>query len=87
MRNIVTSCTENLEQTTGAMERPTSPNAALTTKTMQSKFEWRSVKVIDGDPADQAYTINCNGGIGSPCGFRLDDYNVPAAGMGVDARY
>jgi hypothetical protein len=54
---------------------------------MQSKFEWRSVKVIDGDPADAEFVRFCTGGIGSPCGFRLDDYNVPAAGTGVDARY
>jgi len=85
-RNIVTSCTEDLQQTTGPMERPIDPNAALTSKDMQSKFEWRSVKVIDGDAADQAYTINCQGGLGSPCGFRLDDYAV-GNGMGVDARY
>jgi hypothetical protein len=86
-RNIVTSCTEDLQQTMGAMEQPTSPNAALVGAWMQSRFEWRSVKPISGDPADQAYMINCQGGIGSPCGFRLDDYNVPGIGMGVDARY
>lgn len=86
-RNIVTSCTEDLEQTTGAMEQAIDRNVALTTTAMQSKFEWRSVKVIDGDPLDQAYTINCKGGLGSPCGFRLDDYSVPGAGMGIDVRY
>jgi hypothetical protein len=85
-RNIVTSCSEDLEQTTGSMENPVDANAALTSKNMQSKFEWRSVKVIDGDPADQAYSIGCTGGSGSPCGFRLDDYAV-GNGMGVDARY
>jgi hypothetical protein len=86
-RNIVTSCTEDLQQTMGLMEQPTSPNAALNNPAMQSKFEWRSVRVISGDPADQPYTINCNGGIGSPCGFVLDNYNVPGVGTGVDARY
>ncbi|MBZ4418495.1 hypothetical protein [Myxococcus sp. RHSTA-1-4] len=85
--NIVTSCTEDLEQTTGAMEQAVDRNAALTSRGMQSKFEWRSVKVIDGDPLDQEYLINCQGGIGSPCGFRLDDYSVPGNGTGVDARY
>jgi hypothetical protein len=54
---------------------------------MQSKFEWRSVKVIDGDPADPEFVRFCVGGIVTPCGFRLDDYNVPGAGQGVDARY
>ena len=86
-RNIVTSCTEDLVQTSAPFERPDMPNAALTSKAMQSKFEWRSVKVIDGDPADAQFVRFCAGGIGSPCGFRLDNYSVPGAGTGVDARY
>jgi hypothetical protein len=86
-RNIVTSCTEDLVQTSAPFERPDTPNAALNTLAMQSKFEWRSVKAIDGDPADAEYVRFCVGGIGSPCGFRLDNYNIPVIGMGVDARY
>jgi hypothetical protein len=86
-RNIVTSCTEDLVQVSAPFERPNAPNAALTSKAMQSQFEWRSVKVIDGDSADAEFVRFCVGGIGSPCGFRLDDYDIPVIGMGVDARY
>ena len=85
-KNIVTSCTEDLEQTTGALEQPTDRNTALTSRTMQSKFEWRSVKVMYGDAADDEFRIGCKGGIVTPCGFRVDDYSV-GNGMGVDVRY
>ncbi len=82
--NIVTSCTQDLDQPT---ESPLRPNPNITSTAQQSQFEWRSVKSIDGDPNDQEYSVGCVGGLGSPCGSRLDDYDIPSIGKGVDARY
>ena len=85
-KNIVTSCTEDLQQLSVPVERPTEPNAALTSRAMQSEFEWRSVKVMYGDAADAEFRIGCKGGIGSPCGFRVDDF-TSGNRQGVDVRY
>ena len=86
-RNIVTSCTEDLRQTMGQIERPTNRNAALTSRAMQSDFEWRSVKVMYGDATEDEFRIGCKGGPVTPCGFRVDDYSMGGDRMGVDVRY
>ena len=85
--NIVTSCTGDLRQTTGPIERPTDRNTALTSRTMQSDFEWRSVKVMYGEATEDEFRIGCKGGIVTPCGFRVDDYSMGGNRMGVDVRY
>jgi hypothetical protein len=50
--NIVTSCTEDLNQTVAPIERPDNPNPALTARAMQDPFKWRSVKSTFGDSAN-----------------------------------